>query len=49
MNERKLELLLRILKTMNEIQENREKKKGDKPPDSPSANCGHAALDITHS
>ena len=32
MNERKLELLVQILKTMSEIQEIREKKKGDKPP-----------------
>ena len=49
MNERKLELLVQILKGMNEIQEIREKKKGDKPPDSPPANCGHAVLNTTHS
>ena len=32
MNEKKLELLVQILKTMNEIQDIREKKKGGKSP-----------------
>ena len=49
MNERKLELLVQILKTMNEIQEIREKKKGENPPQSQPANSVPAVLDITHS
>ena len=49
MNEKKLELLVQILKTMNEIQEIREKKKGENPPQSQPANYGPAVLDTTHS
>ena len=49
MNEKKLELLVQILKGMNEIQEIREKKKGDKPPQSQPANSVPAVSDTTHS
>lgn len=49
MSERKLELLVQILKTMNGIQESREKKEGNKSPQSPPINCDHAALNTTHS
>lgn len=49
MNEKKLELLVQILKTMNEIQEIREKKEGENPPQSQPANSVPAVLDITHS
>lgn len=40
MNEKKLELLVQILKTMNEVQENRKKNREIKSPDSPPANYG---------
>jgi hypothetical protein len=47
MNERKIELLIELLKSMNELQELRKKKKGASAPN-PSANDFHATSSNLH-